>query len=1591
MREKKKNKFSTIFILLGFIVILALPNLFSGKASSILSTPPIQKSAAASLNQDQQAGLEKLYAQLKSGAQFSHEETAILNRFGAGQPLSDIEADIVISRALYDFYVAGKALTKEQEELLDRYTLLVARRPTDVLDLKLQLLNKRIAAAATAAPQAPLVAPPNDQCAGAEVIPAAGPFPHFTAVTADITDATTVGDPPLPSCQTNVSRSIWYRFTPSATATYDFSTCASDGTASTVDDTVLAVYTSSTSACGGVFTQVPLACDDDFCVSESLQSVILNLTLNAGTTYFIVVWQFDTPPPTAGNTAIQLRVARTLPPANETCVAATALALNTPVTGTTMAAFNDYQLTGATCFTGVGQTSSTATGREVVYSFTAPTANTFSFKVTNYAATGNLVLYATSSCPAATPGTPVNITCNNISGPAFLASNRAAGSSSEELMCLSLTASQQIFIFVDDNTPQGMFIGSTFTIEATTCTRETEANNTPATANSFGAQAFGIEGSITPVGDVDFFSLGTPASGSRVFALLDGVASNSSDFDMRVTTTVDTLEYDDLNADVLFGTLGPAIGGTPVSGVSVFLRVDGFDDPSPAIPPIIGEPYQLYYTIQPPGANALPACPATTTSATAETEPNNTAAQANSAANKYFSGSLPGPAPSTDVDVFSFSLSAGQLVFLSLDGDPCRNNTPINGRLELLDTNGSTVLITVNDGGSASSTTSGAGSLTATTPSSPSEGIAYRVTASGTYFARVSIGTTSTGTTGAGDYLLSIATSAPTAAKFGNETARVTTTATGYADGVSVKWKSGFEVENLGFNIYREEGSNRIRINSDIVAGSALTVGANTLLAAGNSYAWFDKTSAGANTRYLIEAIDINGQSSWSAPFSIAEFNGKPSTTQERSATFEQLGRTNAAPATTARVEKRATLKPVSLSASDLPDGLAGRAAAKIFVSSEGIYRLTQSELVAAGFNANVDPQTLQLFVDGVEQSINVVAPNRQFDASAYLEFYGTGVDSAVTSERVYWLIGGLQTGKRIQTIFAPTITKGDGSFAYDVELKPRTIYFSALRNGDKENFFGSVVAHTPVEQSLTIQRLDKASTRSAVLEVALQGVTQSAHRVQVEINGVTLGEVNFNLQNQGLARFNFPLSALKDGANSVRLTPVGGSADISLIDYLRLTYQHLFIADNNQLKLSAAGKQTVSIDGFTSSSIRVFDVTDANATQEITGSLKQTPQGYAISFTTPGSGERKIMAMTSAVAKHPANLKLNQPSAWRQSINAANLVIFASRELFPAFETLKAFRQTQGHKVALVDIEDVYDEFSYGNKTPDAIKGFLGYARTAWKVKPTFAIFGGDASFDPKNYLGAGDWDAVPTKLIDTLVMETASDDWLADLNGDGFAEIATGRLPARNPTEAVALVNKIIGYEQTRPEGILLMADESSDGANFEATSNELQSLLAGEEQIEQINRSGLTQAEARAQLLAALNRGVKIACYFGHANVDTWREGLLTSADAATLDNQQNLSLFVSMSCLNGYFNDPQRDSLSEALLKAKGGAVAVWASSGMTAPSDHSAAHLALFNQLFKQADSPTLGEAVLKAKSLTLNTDVRRTWILFGDPSSRVKR
>ena len=66
---------------------------------------------------------------------------------------------------------------------------------------------------------------------------------------------------------------------------------------------------------------------------------------------------------------------------------------------------------------------------------------------------------------------------------------------------------------------------------------------------------------------------------------------------------------------------------------------------------------------------------------------------------------------------------------------------------------------------------------------------------------------------------------------------------------------------------------------------------------------------------------------------------------------------------------------------------------------------------------------------------------------------------------------------------------------------------------------------------------------------------------------------------------------------------------------------------------------------------------------------------------------------------------------------------------------------------------------------------------------------------------------------------METASDDWLADFDGDGIAELAVGRLATRTTEQTAAMVKKIVDYEGSEPlESMLLVADVNN-GFDFES----------------------------------------------------------------------------------------------------------------------------------------------------------------------------
>ncbi|MGH9882660.1 MAG: right-handed parallel beta-helix repeat-containing protein, partial [Pyrinomonadaceae bacterium] len=410
-------------------------------------------------------------------------------------------------------------------------------------------------------------------------------------------------------------------------------------------------------------------------------------------------------------------------------------------------------------------------------------------------------------------------------------------------------------------------------------------------------------------------------------------------------------------------------------------------------------------------------------------------------------------------------------------------------------------------------------------------------------------------------------------------------------DGTTVlEWRTGREVNNLGFNIYKEVAGKRSLATPEFVAGSALLASSSVEFTAGKPYVWIDKEAA-ADTVYWIEDIDLNGTRILHGP--VVPQEGKLS---ER---FTRASRTLADLSKSAVSSYQAQLEyPVALTrqtetrSNNTESGLsnkqtsrkgpfdssaalaassfrlAGQRALKIAVTRDGWYRVRASSLFAErGPGRGNYPQ---LFSRGEAVPIKVTGDE-------WIEFYGQGLDTPSTDARIYWLIWAAKPGLSIPEIPVDSSSQdGAMSFRDTVERRDRTLYFSALLNGDKENIFGPLVGSNQTTQGLTLKGIDPA--QAASLEVTLQGVTNVAHSVRVQWNGVDVGVAEVVGQNNQTASFSIAGSALRLGDNTVTLQSVNGPTDLTLIERVKLTFSRRYRADNNQLRFTLAAGEGATV-----------------------------------------------------------------------------------------------------------------------------------------------------------------------------------------------------------------------------------------------------------------------------------------------------------------------------------------------------------------------------------------------------------------------------
>jgi len=260
--------------------------------------------------------------------------------------------------------------------------------------------------------------------------------------------------------------------------------------------------------------------------------------------------------------------------------------------------------------------------------------------------------------------------------------------------------------------------------------------------------------------------------------------------------------------------------------------------------------------------------------------------------------------------------------------------------------------------------------------------------------------------------------------------------------------------------------------------------------------------------------------------------------------------------------------------------------------------------------------------------------------------------------------------------------------------------------------------------------------------------------------------------------------------------------------------------------------------------------------------------------------------------------------------------------------------------------LEDIYNEFSAGNKDPMAIRTFIQWTQEKWLApNPNCLLLLGDAGYDYRNITGNSSI-IVPTNQVQSN-RSYATDDLFVTLYGN-LPEIATGRFPARNSEEVNNFIDKVLDIELNSNFGpwrqrITLIADDAARPEPTHGSINTGKSHTLNTEQLAQLvppginvkklymleypevgdaSAYGVIKPDATRDLFNYLNDGTAIISYIGHGSpTQLAQERLLDlgRGDLNQINNSGKLPIWIVGTCSFGHFDDPLTESFSEELIR------------------------------------------------------------------------
>lgn len=747
----------------------------------------------------------------------------------------------------------------------------------------------------------------------------------------------------------------------------------------------------------------------------------------------------------------------------------------------------------------------------------------------------------------------------------------------------------------------------------------------------------------------------------------------------------------------------------------------------------------------------------------------------------------------------------------------------------------------------------------------------------------------------------------------------------------------------------------------------------------------------------------------------------------------------------------------------------------KITITDDGLYKLTYGMLKNAGADfLDVDVSTIKMFSEGEEISIYVHGgKDGSFDPGDYIVFYGKAiVNSKFTDVNVYFISWGGNKGLRPVTVSGEPQNNTEASFAFRTkehfekdrlhdplitvksELVDHYFWSGFTGNSGRDTHtyplsLPYAAKQTDTESAPDLSPLLQLGER-AVIRLRFQGISHAQNEKHVAVvlfNSKLLEVFRWNGQENSIFEVKMPQNYIsQDDKNFLTIechdknqTPEN-ELDFCL-DWFEIEYWRNFHAHSGRLEFSSiiasevlATSATSSdliryeIEGFSRSEIDLFEIGEKGITAEIVNGVieeEPPPVNYKLVVETHSTVPTKYYAVQESSYRRPELIEKYKSAGLRNPNNQADYIIISHEKFLNSIDRLAEFRRTThrvqsgGLSVMVVDIEDIYDEFSNGLFNPMAIKSFLRYAYNNWtSPKPSYVLLVGDAHWDYKNayveyYREIGQEKDIPPIFVPTYHGwspeggETAMDQKFVEVSGeDSLPDMFIGRLPVQTNSELENVIEKIINYEQNKKTGlwqsrIMQIADNDTDNAGDD-TFQSSREILVDEvippsvETREVYLKELVSPYRTKQKIIDNMREGVVAMEYSGHGGVDSWaHEGIFMLSDIHSVRND-HLPFVITTTCLNGMFDkpvEPGHYSISEEFLLIEDyGAIANLSASRLTYAEANAAYDADLFRNMFA-INPPIIGAIIYTAKIDFITKQSRLWWPnveqynLLGDPAT----